>query len=186
MAETLFITPSEITGTTVMGGNVDVEKYITNIAFVQVTIIEPLLGTELYDKITEDFKNDDLIGNYLIIFNDYIKPITKFSAVAEYIQIANLNLDNSGVSKHTSENAQIPTSDEISLLSGKYSSMAQMHIQRFNKWISYNNIAEYKNSQDEVNAQRVNQRSGFYFGNETGISWKDTEVIIQNRKSRND
>lgn len=183
MAETLFVTPSEIAGTTIMGGNVDPDKYITNIAFVQMTVIEPLLGTELYDKITEDFENETLTGDYLILFNEYVKPITKNSAVAEYIQISNLTLDNGGTFKQTGENREIPTRDEISLLSGKYRSMAQMFIQRFDKWICKNPLTEYKRSQDEVNAQKVNQRSGFYFGPESEKLVSAEEQIYKDIKN---
>lgn len=169
MAETLFITPAEITGTTIMGGNVDVDKYITNIAFVQVTVIEPLLGTELYDKIKTDFEADPtgltgLTGDYLTLFTDYIKPITKNTAVAEYIKISTLMLDNGGTFKHVAENREIPSQNELNMLSGNYSSMAQMYIKRFEKWICKNMLPEYKRSQDEVNAQKVNQRSGLFFG----------------------
>ena len=41
--------------------------------------------------------------------------------------------------------------------------MAQTYIQRFDKWICNNLVPEYQRVQDEVNAQKVSQRSGFYF-----------------------
>jgi hypothetical protein len=85
MAELLFIRPEEITATTVLGGNVDIDNYLFCVSKAQLTVIEPLLGTILYDKIIEDIDNDTLTGDYLILFNDFVKPITKHSALAQFL-----------------------------------------------------------------------------------------------------
>ncbi len=88
MAEFLFITPEELIQGTIIGGNVDVDKYITSVANAQIQVIEPLLGTELYDKIKLDAQNDTLTGLYETLYNDFVKPITKAEATAEYIEIS--------------------------------------------------------------------------------------------------
>lgn len=170
MAETLFITPQEITATTILGGNVDPDKYIINIAFAQLSVIEPLLGTELYDKITSDFEGDTLAGDYLTLFTEYVKPITKHEALAEYIEVSNFMVDNGGTFKHIAENRENTTKDDTQFLAGKYHNLAQMYIQRFNKWICKNMLDEYKRYQDDVNAQNVQVKSGWYFD---GSSQKD-------------
>jgi len=154
MAEFLFITPQEMASTTILGGNVDIDKYLFCIANVQLTIIEPLLGTELYDKILQDAENDELTGLYEIMYNDYVKPITKNKAIAEYIEIGQYMVDNGGIYKHTGENIEVVSKDEVMFLSNKYNAYAQMLILRFNKWICNNTIPEFKTSQDDVNANR--------------------------------
>jgi len=161
--ETLFITPEEIAATTIMGGNVDPDRYITNVAYVQVSVIEPLLGTELYDKIITDFIADDLAGLYLTLFDDFIKPITKNEAVAEYIEVSPFLVENGGTFKHVAEKREALTRQEIEILAGKYHSMAQMYVQRFNKWICKHSLPEYKSWQDEVNAQKIDTNSGMFF-----------------------
>src|SRR6478735_11670448 len=112
MAELLFITPEEIAATTIMGGNVDIDKYLFCIANVQLTVIEPLLGTELYNKIVDDIENDTLSGLYLKLFDDFVKPITKNESVGQYIEIASYILDNGGLYKHTADNAEIVDKQE--------------------------------------------------------------------------
>lgn len=154
MAEFLFITPQEMASTTVLGGNVDIDKYIFCIANVQLTVIEPLLGTELYDKILTDAENDDLSGLYLTLYNNYVKPITKNKATAEYIEIGQYMVDNGGIYKHTGADIEVVSKDEVMFLSNKYNALAQMYILRFNKWICKNVIPEFKTYQDEVNANR--------------------------------
>jgi len=154
MAEFLFQTPQEITSTTIMGGNVDVDKYLFCIANVQLTIIEPLLGTILYDKILEEAEADELTGNYLILYNKFVKPITKNMAIAEYIEIGSYMVQNGGIYKHTGDNIEIVDKQEAQFLAGKYRSIAQAKIIRFEKWICKNPLTEYKCYQDEVNANK--------------------------------
>ncbi len=154
MAEFLFITPEEVTATTIMGGNVDTDKYLFCIANVQLTVIEPLLGTLLYDKIKTDAENDDLAGLYLELYNDFVKPIVKNQSVGEYIEIASYMLTNGGLFKHTGENIEVVDKQEALFLSNKYKGLAQMFIVRFNKWICKNTITEYKVCQDEVGAKK--------------------------------
>lgn len=165
MAELLFIEPSEMTSTTILGGNVDIDKYIFCIANVQLTIIEPLLGTELYDKIVADKTNDALAGLYLELYTDFIKPITKNMALSEYIEIASYMVNNGGIYKHTGDNIEVVDKQEVQFLAGKNKNFAQMYIERFNKWICKNNLPEYKTYQDEVNAIKgLDVAVGWYFG----------------------
>ncbi len=161
MAEFLFITPEELIQGTIIGGNVDVDKYITSVANAQIQVIEPLLGTELYDKIKLDAQNDTLTGLYETLYNDFVKPITKAEATAEYIEISSYILDNGGLYKHQSDNAEIVDKEETQFLAGKYHALAQMFVQRFEKWICKNHIEEYKTTQDEVNAQNIKLTAGW-------------------------
>tara|TARA_R110000850_G_scaffold171880_1_gene297202 strand:+ start:292 stop:792 length:501 start_codon:yes stop_codon:yes gene_type:complete len=166
MAELLFITPQEITETTIVGGNVDIDKYTPCILETQLKTIEELLGSELYNKIVNDIEADTLTGDYLILFNDYIKPITKNESVATYILIAPYTLGNGGLFKRTFNGVETIDYKEVERLSQRYSSIAQMYINRFNKWIGLNELAEYKIYQDEVNAsENINLNNGWYFGN---------------------
>ena len=164
--ELLFLRPDEMTATTVLGGNVDIDRYVFCVANIQVTVIEPLLGTILYDKIVSDIENDTLSGLYLEMFEKFIKPITKNSALGEYITIASYMLTNGGLFKHAAENSEVVDQREAQYLAKKYTDFAQNHITRFEKWICKNTISEYKTSQDEVNANRnMNVTSGWKLDN---------------------
>lgn len=165
MAELLFTSPEELAETTILGGNVDIDKYTFTILSTQVRVIEPLLGTELYDKIISDITGDTLTGLYETLYNDFVKPITKHEAIAEYIEVCSYMLDNGGLFKHQPDNAEIVDKEEAQFLSGKYHSVAQMYIQRFEKWICKNNLTEYKHYQDNVNAKRnMKVTAGWYLG----------------------
>lgn len=149
-SELLFITPDELTKTTILGGNVDVDKYTFSILNVQLKVIEPLLGSELYDKLVADIDADTLAGDYKVLYDEFVKPITKNESIAEYIEVANVMLTNGGLSKHTADNSEIPDKDEVYTLSNKYHALAQMYVSRFYKWICKHPIEEYRCSEDEV------------------------------------
>jgi len=168
MAEVLFVTPADIAATTILGGNVDPDKIVVNIAFAQKRVIEPLLGTELYDKMIDDFTvPTTYAGLYKILFDDYVHPITKHEALAEYIELSSFMIDNGGAYRHTAENRETLSNDDIQKISAPYHAYAQSDIIRFNKWICKNTLPEYKRWQDEVNAQNVEVKSGWYFGRDS-------------------
>ena len=169
MADFLFIQPSEIAATTIMGGNVDIDKMIFSVAETQISVIEPLLGSELYDYILDGAENATLTGLYSTLYTEFVKPITKHEAVARYLQIASYSLTNGGLFKVSPEGTEVVDKEEAGFLSDKYSKMAQMYVIRFEKWICKNTITEYKKSQDEVNAQDIKLSGGWYFGGNVGL-----------------
>ncbi len=151
----LWLTPEEIAKTTIVGGNVERDSYSICIEWAQNTVIEPLLGTLLYDKIDLDNQNNTLEGDYLILFNDYINPILKNSTIAKYVPISNLRLGNKGLMRMTSENSETVSDEEKERLASTYESLAQTGIIRFEKWIKNNPLPEYLTIQDEVNATEI-------------------------------
>ena len=135
MAEFLFISPTEIKQSTVVGGNVDDDKFVFVISDVQNTTILPLLGQELYEVILAGADADNLTGLYLELYTKYVQPITKFQTVANFVLISNYNVANGGSVSHTSDNAQLMSAEELTRLSNTYAGMADTFIDRFEEWI---------------------------------------------------
>ena len=166
MAELLLVDVQSIMTDTILSGNVDVDKLKPIIKETQLKTIEELLGSELYDKIITDKENDTLAGDYLILLNDYIKPILTNQTVASYILISPYTVGNGGFFKRTYNGVETTDYKEVERISQIYSSTSQMYINRFNKWIVANPLTEYKTYQDEVNASKnINLNNGWYFGN---------------------
>lgn len=147
MAETLLIDPNEITQTTILGGNIDFDKYRFCIFDTQIKTLEPLLGSQLYDYMK--LNKDSLSGIYLELYNEYVKPILKFSSTATYLEIANYMADNGGVFIHKADNKETPTDNQMAGLIQKYRGLTDMYIIRFNKWICNNQIKEYNYSAEQ-------------------------------------
>ena len=178
MATLLFISPQELASTTILGGNVDIDKYQFTIEQTQIMTIEPLLGSELFDKIIALVTAGTITdaGNelYNTLYTEFVKPITKYQSMAEYIEISSYTLDNAGLIKNAPDSAEIVDKDEALYLSNKYSAMAQMYVKRFYKWICKNTLIEYKTRQDEVDATRdMKLTAGLWFGLPSGIDEDD-------------
>ena len=141
--EILLIRPSEITEFTPLGGNVDIDKYKPCIFDVQVTVIEPLLGTELYEKIRTDFYAETLAGLYLELYESYLKPILRHQVFAEYVEIGSYMVDNGGIFKHQPTDSQVVDKNEVQYLAQTQRTKAQTYIKRANKWLCENTLPEY-------------------------------------------
>ena len=146
MAVTLFLSPQELVETTILGGGIDVDKFVFVIESVQITVIEPLLGSSLYNKIISDLEGSGLSGDYLTMYEEFVQPITKNIACAEYLEIGDLIVSNGGIFIHTTENSESPTQDKLEAVSQKYRAIAGMHVTRFNNWIANNVLTEYNAS----------------------------------------
>lgn len=142
--ETLLIKPEDITQFTPMGGNVDIDKYTPVIYDVQVLVIEPLLGEELYKKIKEDFKNDDLSGKYLELYDNHLKPILRHQVFAEYVEIGSFSVANAGIFKHQPDNSEVVSKSEVQYLASTQRTKAQTYIDRAEKWLRKSGLPEYK------------------------------------------
>ena len=141
---TLLIRPSEITEFTPLGGNIDIDKLKPVIFDVQVSVIEPLLGTPLYDKIVLGVENNDLIGDYLQLYDDYLKPILRHQIFAEYAEIGSYTIDNGGIFKHQPTDSQIVDKSEVQYLAQTQRTKAQMYIERAQRYLCNKNIPEFR------------------------------------------
>jgi hypothetical protein len=142
--EILLIRPSEITAYTPMGGNVDVDKYIPCILDVQVTVLEPLLGKRLYEKIKQHFADENLQGDYEVLFTSYVKPILRHQVFAEYVEIGGYTVANGGIFKHVPDNTEPATRADVQYLAQTQRAKAQMYIERAEKWLRENPLPEYR------------------------------------------
>lgn len=147
--ETLLIQPSEIVEKTPLGGNVDIDKYLPLIVDVQLLVIEPLIGSELY----EILKISPLSPENTTILNDYIKPIIRHQVVAEYIEQGAYTIANGGVFRHQPKDSTLPEKSELIYFAGIQRSKAQTYIDRYKK--KYD-----KNSCDKNN---INKGTGGWY-----------------------
>lgn len=145
---TYLITSEEVTTNTSMGGNVDPDKYMHLIIDAQVMILENVLGTKLYDKIITDFVADNLAGDYLTMFNDYIKPVLWHSVYAEYLRDGIVLAQNTGIFTHTPEDGQPADLDNIKYTAKNARSKSDVYIDRLTKFLCDSSITEYDNAQD--------------------------------------
>jgi|TARA_R100001463_G_scaffold121598_1_gene177886 hypothetical protein len=143
MAEALLVTRKDIVKFTAMSGNVDTDKFIQYIKIAQDKHIENYLGSDLIDKIKQHIIDDDLAGDYLTLVNEWVKPCLIHWAMVEYLPFAAYSIANKGVFKHSSENAENASRDEVDYLLEKERNTAQYYTDRLIDHLSFNAGSKY-------------------------------------------
>jgi len=133
--QALFITDNELRRRSIIGGNVDSDKFIQFIEAAQDTHIQNYLGTLLYNKLQTLIINGtiDDAGNsdYKSLLDTYIAPMLIWYAQADYYMFAPFQISNGGVFKHRSESSETPSMDEVQMLSTRCKSQAEFYTRRF-------------------------------------------------------
>ena len=151
MATALFISRTDLVKNSILDGNVDTDKFIQFIKIAQQIDIQNYLGTDLYNKISADIIADNLSGNYLSLVNDYIQPMLIHYAMMQYLPFVAYQIKNGGISKHTSENAESVSKDEVDYLVNKERNFAEYYTRRFIDYISFHeeDFPEYNSNTNE-------------------------------------
>lgn len=151
MAQALFITRNDLVKYTAVNGNVDTDKFIQFIKIAQDIHIQNYLGSDLFNKISQDILDDTLTGVYLSLVNDYIKPMVIHWAMVEYLPFASYTIANKGIYKHSSENSDTVVKDEVDFLIEKSRNLAQYYTDRFISYMSFNqdSYPEYNSNNNE-------------------------------------
>ena len=156
MATALFIKPIDLKRNSIIDGSVDVDKFIGFVKIAQQIHIRNYLGTDLYNKISNDILGTggaSLTGNYLNLVNDYIQPMLIHFAMVDYLPFAAYTLKNGGLFKHTSENSEGVSKEEVDYLVQKEREYAEYYTQRFIDYMSFNQslFPEYtSNTNDDI------------------------------------
>lgn len=158
MAEALLISRKDVVKFTSMNGNVDTDQFIQYVKIAQDKHIENYLGSDLIEKIKTDIVAGTLSGDYLSLVNNEVKPALLHWTMVEYLPFSNYTIANKGVFKHTSENADSVTKEEIDYLIEKERDTAQYYTERLIDYLTFNapsKFSEYfSNSNEDIYPDR--------------------------------
>ncbi len=151
MATALFIKRQDLVRNSILDGNVDTDKFIQFIKIAQQIHIRNYLGTDLYNKISNDIIADSLTGDYLTLVNTYIQPMLIHFAMVDYLPFAAYQVKNGGIFKHTSENAETVSKNEVDYLVQKEREFAEYYTRRFIDYMTHNQTSfpEYNTNSNE-------------------------------------
>jgi len=125
----------ELTNYTPLGGNIDVDRYKFCILDAQNSKVKEILGDTLYNKIETDYTNNDLAGNYLTLYNEFIKWIVIHQSAVEYLTIGSLQVSNGGIYEHTPANGQPADTAKIKLMIDAQRLKVEMYVERLQRWL---------------------------------------------------
>jgi hypothetical protein len=150
MATTILLKENELTKNTFLGGNIDVDLYVSCIADAQRSKLEEILGETLYNKISVDFEKDDLSGLYSTLYEDYIKPFLIRQSAVEYLLIGAYKVNNNGIFKMQAENTVALDKSEIDNLVQNQRLKAEMYQGRLERWLALNTLPEYTSGESLI------------------------------------
>lgn len=157
MATALFIKPVTLKRNSIIDGNVDINLFIQYIKIAQEIHIRNFLGTDLYNKISNDITSDSLTGDYLTLVNTYIQPMLIHYAMVDYLPFAAFQIKQGGIYKHSSETAESASKTEVDYLVAKEREFAEYYTRRFIDYMSFNQnlFPEYRsNSNDDIHPDK--------------------------------
>ncbi len=150
MATALFISRTDLIKNSIIDGNTDTDLFIQYVKISQEIHIQNYLGTKLYNKISNDIINDTLTGDYLELVTDYIQPMLIHYAMVDYLPFASFQVKSGGIYKHSSENSETASKDEVDYLVQKERDFAEYYTRRFVDYICFDStkFPEYLDNQD--------------------------------------
>ena len=148
---TLMINPDDVIGLTTLNGNIDADSLKPVIFMAQTTHLKSFLGLALYNKIYEDFVNDALSGEYLIIFNEYIKDIISYTTASLYVELGGYKITENGIHKISSENRNPIDESETTKLALRFNKMTANVEANFKEYVADLNLPELQNKTITVN-----------------------------------
>lgn len=161
---TILLRQDELTKNTPLGGNIDVDKYVVAIADFQRIRVEEVLGETLYNKICEDFENDDLTGDYLKLYEDYLKPYIIHGSAMEYLLYGAYQINNGGISKHNPADSTSIDKVEVDYLVQNQRLKMEMYESRLERWLCKFHLPEYvSNSNNIVNPLKSKMICGKWY-----------------------
>lgn len=138
----LMIQPADVIALTQLDGNIDVDNLKPSIYAAQTTHLKSFLGLKLYTKIYDDFAADALAGEYLIIFNEYIKDFLSYYSSALFVDFGGYKVSENGLHKIAGENMTSLSETETETLSLKFTKLVANVEANFKEYVCDKNLPE--------------------------------------------
>jgi hypothetical protein len=155
MATQLFINRTDLIRNSIMDGNISTDKFIQFIKIAQEIDVQQIMGTDLYNGLSDAMPNIEDAGNerWKKILDDYIVPMLIWYAQSNYYPFAAYQVKQGGVFKHTSENSVSVDKNEVDFLVEKARTNAEWYSRRFIDFMCFNETTypEYtSNTNDDI------------------------------------
>ena len=167
----LFVTIKDIKQKSIIGGTVDPEKIVQFVEVAQDTHIQNYLGGKLYNKMQELIINDTIDdaanSDYKYLLETYVKPMLIWYTQADYMPFSAFQISNGGVYRHTSENSQLASMEELNMLTRSALETAEFYTRRFMDYMDFNSVLfpEYTSTaNEEMHPDRDVNFGGIYLG----------------------
>lgn len=147
----LWLKENDIPALTSFDGNIDSDSLKPFIFIAQTTDLKRVLGLYLYDKINTEYIANNLTGEYLTIFDNYIVDMLVYFSCSHYIAMNSSKVSNNGIIKPE----QTTDLKEIDRLSARYNALANNVMVNFQEYMATISIPEYKSGENKANTNII-------------------------------
>lgn len=166
----LLTSVDKVKDRSIISGNLDPNKLRQFIEIAQEEHIQNFLGTRLYEKLMSLVSNgtiDDAENvNYKFLLQEHVDGILVWHTQAVYLPFSSFQVTNGGVYKHTSQNGELASGEEVARLTQKCLDRSDFKTRRMLDYLcnNSNNFLEYRNNQNEdmYPDKEVNYKGGFF------------------------
>ena len=116
---------------TSISGNMDLDILKVYVKMAQDSNIKSTLGDKLYNKIEELFVNDELDGDYLKIYNEYVVDMIVYYSAYYLFQIHNFKIGNNGILKSSPTDYETVEMSDLQKVANTYLQLASAVEKRF-------------------------------------------------------
>ena len=126
-----------------IGGNVDSDYFIPSIRVSQEIKVKPLLTKPLYRKIETDFVAGTLSGDYLELYEDYVKYLIAYGSAEHLMTILPYKVGNAGVLKTSTDYGTPAEKAEVDFIVQGYRNIYEHFATETIKFLQEIKFAEY-------------------------------------------
>ena len=166
----LLISETILRDSSFIGANVQDNALTTSIKSAQETVLKPILGKALYDRIIDDVAAagslTGLTANYAILVEDYCIPVIINAALNISIPKIMWKATNKGIVKTLDQYTEGIDLETLKYIRSEIKNEEEYHIKRLQMYLCNNNtlFVEYNEPQDDENPNpRIGYESGIYF-----------------------
>ena len=170
MEAILLINFDDVLHYTALSGNIDVAKINPHIYNSQILYLEPILGSDLYEKMISLVDTNDINSSgyteYKTLLDTYITPSLAFHTVELYIPLNAFQVADGGVYQMQATNAQTSILSDIERIATKYKVIGSKYDLKLDAFLKKNAVTypEYQYNAGLVHKTEVTQKSGWYLG----------------------
>ena len=119
-------------------GNVEDSILQPTIRVVQDTMIEPIIGTTLYNRLLAGIEADDLNANEIILMDSYIIPCLAMGCNVETVLQTVFQIRNKATGRTNDENLASASESEINRIQDNYRSKFEFYRTKLIKYLKFN------------------------------------------------
>jgi hypothetical protein len=163
MAYILFISEQKLKDTTAINGSVDMEHILPYMINAQKQYIEPILGTDLFEKLQTDISGSSLTGNYKILVEDYIADALAHYTFYKALPFINYKIQNNSVVSKSNDTDTAISKEELDFLRSEILNTAEYYGERAVEYLK-NNTSLFPEYSSNTGADIHPKKTAYYSG----------------------